>query len=109
MARRSTPPGEIRDRRRPSAPDVLEVLARFEADGAARRDAHFLAGPGITADAALTGLNLEYAKATQLDSLTTLHREPHRLEHGVDRHLGLDLGDIGDARHLIHDVDLDHA
>src|SRR5262245_2487169 len=86
--------------------DVLEVFARLEANRAARWDADFLAGSGVAADAAFAGLHLEHAKPAQLDALAALHGGPHRIEYGVDRHLGFDLGDIGDLRHFVHDVDL---
>src|SRR5581483_665539 len=89
--------------------DVLEVFTRLEPDRAARRDADFLARSRIAPDAALAGLDLEYPEAAQLDALAALHGDPHRVEHRVDRHLGLDLGDVGDARDFVHDVDLDHC
>src|SRR5688572_4758714 len=92
-----------------SASDVLEVLARFEADGAAGGNPHFLAGAWVTADPALPRLHLEHAESAQLDPLAALHGDSHRLEYRIDRHLGLDLGDVGHARHLVDDVDLDHA
>src|SRR5688572_21240979 len=62
------------------AADVLELFARLETDGSAGRNAHFLARPGVAADAALAGLHLEHPEAAQLDSLPTLHRQPHRVE-----------------------------
>src|SRR6185437_12664954 len=89
-----------------SSPDVLEVLAGLEANRAARRDAYFFARPGIAPDSAFARLHLKDAEAAQLDSLTALHGEPHRLEHRIDGHLGLDLGDIRHPRHLVDDVDL---
>src|SRR5215831_3820726 len=85
--------------------DVLEVFARLEADSATRRDAHFLAGARVTADAALTGLHLEYAESAQFDTLAALHGGSHRIENRVDCHLGFDLGDVRDFRNLVDDVD----
>src|SRR5262249_7988620 len=89
--------------------DVLEVFARLEANRATRRDAHFLAGAGVTADAALAGLDLEHAESAQFDTFAALHGGPHRIENRVDGHLGFDLGDVGDFRNLVDDVDLNHA
>src|SRR5213593_3704687 len=89
--------------------DVLEVFARLEADGATRRDAHFLAGAGVTADAALARLHLEDSESAKFDPFAALHGGPHRVEHRVHRNLGLDLGDVRDLRHFVDDVDLDHA
>src|SRR5688572_26524724 len=89
--------------------DILEVLAGLEADGAAGWNADFLAGPGIAADPALPGLDLEYAKSAQLDAVPALHRQPHGVEYGVHRHLCLDLGDVGDLGNLVDDIDLDHG
>src|SRR5690606_14512710 len=98
-------PGRIRQ----AASDVLEILAGLEANGAAGRDTDFFPGPGIPADAALARLHLEDAETAELDSLATLHREPHRVEDSIDCNLGLDLGDVGDPRHLVDDVYLDHG
>src|SRR5262245_21579446 len=90
-------------------PDVLKVLAGLEADRPARWDAHFLAGPRIAADAAFARLHLKDTEAPQFDAFAALHRGPHRVEDSVDRHLGFNLGDVGNLRDLVHDVDLDHA
>src|SRR5687768_17343467 len=76
--------------------DVLEVLARLEPDGTPGRDSHFLARPWVTADATLAWLDLEDAEAPKLDAIAALHRQAHGVEYGIDRHLSLDLGDVGD-------------
>ena len=88
--------------------DVLQVFARLEPDGPTRRDTHFLAGPRVTADSTLARLDLEDAKAPKLDAIAALHRQPHGVEDSVDRHLSLDLGDVGDFRDFVDDVDLNH-
>src|SRR5205809_1255880 len=75
--------------------DVLQIFTGLETDRASRRDAHFLAGAGIAADAALARFHLEDPESAKLDSLATLHGDPHRVEHRVDSHLGFDLGDVG--------------
>src|SRR2546423_11214928 len=88
--------------------DVLQVLAGLEANRAAGRDAHFLAGPRVAADAALARLHLEDSEAAELNPVASLHRHAHRVEHRVDGYLGLDLGNVGDLRNFVDDVDLDH-
>src|SRR5687768_9474154 len=93
----------------PRLPDVLQFLAGLEADGAAGRDANFLARARVAADAALAGLHLKHAKAAQLYAFAALHRVTHGFEHRIDGQLGFDLGDIGHARDFVHDIDLDHA
>src|SRR5690606_30733514 len=89
--------------------DVLEVLARLEADGPAWRNAHLLAGAGVTPDSALPRLHLEDAEAAQFYALAPLHRGPHGIEHGVHGDFRLDLGDVGKPGHFVDDVDLDHV
>src|SRR5262245_9344599 len=101
----------VPDRARASSwlADILEIFTGLEADGAAGRNAHFLAGPWVTPDASLARLHLKYPEAAQLDPFAPLHGQPHRIEHRVDSHLSLHLGDVGDLRNLVDDVDLDHA
>src|SRR5262245_53142348 len=79
-------------------PDILEVLAWLEANRAARRDANVLACPWVTSDAALAGLDLKYPETAELDAIPTLHGETHGVEHGVNRDLSLNLGDVRDLR-----------
>src|SRR5918992_1721833 len=89
--------------------DILEVFAGLEADRPARRNADLFASSWIPSDAALARLDLENPKAAELDSLAPLHGQAHRIEDRVDGHLSLHLGDVGDFRNLVYDVDLDHA
>src|SRR5512135_1301220 len=96
--RRSATPGRegttggLRDSQesgpRDGSADVLQVFARLEPDGPARRNAHFLAGPGVAPDAALAGLDLKDAEPSQLDPVAALHRHAHRVEHRIHRQLG---------------------
>src|SRR3990170_3314133 len=65
--------------------DVLEVFARLEPNRPARRNADFLARPGVPADAPLTRLDLKDAKPAKLDALAPLHGGPHRIEDRVNR------------------------
>src|SRR5262249_16356636 len=92
-----------------SASDILEVFARFEADRTPGWNPHLFTCPRVAADAAFPRLHLEHAEPAQFDAFATLHGNSHCLEDGVDSHLGLDLGDVCNARHLVDDVDLDHA
>ena len=75
-------------------PDILEVLARFEAYRAAGGYANFLASPGVTPDTALAGFHLKDPEAAQLDAIPALHGETHCVEHGVNCDLSLDFGDV---------------
>src|SRR5258706_11062046 len=88
--------------------DVLKILAGLEADRASRRDAHFLTGPRVAADAALPRLHLEHPEAPELNPVAALHRHAHRIEYRVNGYLGLDLGNVCDLRNLVDDVHLDH-
>ena len=44
----------------------------------------------------ITKVKAEVAVDAVFDAIAALHRSPHCVEHGIDRHLGFDLGDIGD-------------
>src|SRR5262245_65547122 len=63
--------------------DVLEFLARLESDRPARRNPDFLAGPRVSTDAALSGLDLEHAEAAKLDALAPHHGGAHGVEDRV--------------------------
>src|SRR6185503_14779743 len=76
-------------------PEVLEVLARLEADRASGRNLHFLARPWVAADPALARLDLEDAEPPELDPLPAHHGVLHRLEDRFHRHFGLHLRDVG--------------
>jgi hypothetical protein len=67
------------------------------------------AGPRVAPDAALARLDLEDPEPAELDSLATLHGQPHCIEDRVDGHFGFHLRDVGDFRYLVDDVHLDHA
>src|SRR4051812_13545423 len=53
--------------------DVLKIFARLESYCPARRYADFFSGPGVSADAAFAGLDLEDAETAELDALAPLH------------------------------------
>src|SRR5262245_19777996 len=89
--------------------DVLEVFSRLETNSPARWDPNFFSGAGIAAIAALARFDLEDAESSELDALTALHRDAHRIEDRFDGYLGLNLGDVGDLRDFVDDVNLDHC
>src|SRR3972149_6148051 len=103
--------GQTRARRAPalSLCDVLEVFTRFEPNRPAWWDPYLLAGSGVAPDAPLAGLDLKDAKTAELDPLSALHRDSHRVEDRVHRDLGFHLGDVGGPGDFVHDVDFDHA
>src|SRR5690348_11807137 len=62
----------------------LQFLAGLEAHCFAGRDADFLAGAGISADAGLAGAHVENTEAPQLNSLAFAERILHGLEDSFD-------------------------
>jgi hypothetical protein len=70
--------------------DELKVFAGLEADGLAGGDAHLGTGARVAADAGLSRLYGEHAKAAQLDAVTVGERGLHGLEDGIDGRLSLD-------------------
>ena len=52
---------------------------------------------------------LRLAATPEIPGSDLAARAAVRSDHCVHRHLGLDLGDVGDPRHLVDDVNLDHA
>ena len=92
----------------PSA-HVAQGLAGLEADGSPGRDLDLLARSRVTADAALSRLDLEDPESSQLDAFAA----PHGLLHGVQECLdgldGLDLRDLGILGDPVDDVGLQNA
>src|SRR3954453_228978 len=64
--------------------EILEVLARLEADRLAGRDRHLDAGLGVAADALLAVADLEDAEAPELDALAVAERALHGFDDDVD-------------------------
>ena len=92
----------------PEDPNAM-ALATAGSDGLP--DVRVVLLKGFDARGVVWFTNYESRKGRELaiHPFAALHGDPHRLEHCVDRYLGLDLGNVGNARHLIDDVDLDHA
>src|SRR5688572_5538381 len=91
---------------------LLEKVAKFfsglESDRIAGRDFNFDAGLGIAANSFLALLHLKDAKPTQLNALAFGQRPTQSFDHRIDGLRGLDAGDIGNLRDLVHDISLDH-
>ena len=88
---------------------VRQVLSRFEAGRAGRRNDDLFAGPGITTDTLLTLLHLEHAEASQFDPFSACQRLLHGIEHLLHRALSLDLRYTGLAGDSIDNIGLDHG
>jgi hypothetical protein len=86
----------------------LQVLAGLEPHGFSGRYVHFRARPWIAADARLTRLYREDAKAPQLNPIVRFQGVFHAIEDGVDGLLGLRLTDACPFDDLIDKVEFDH-
>src|SRR5438876_7988985 len=89
--------------------EVPQLLPRFEADGVARRDLHFLAGFRIAADALLALLDLEGGEAAQLDALPAGQGVAEAFDHRVHRLRRLDARNLRHLGHLVDDIGFNHA
>src|SRR5271169_6285339 len=87
----------------------LQLLAGFEAHRFAGRDADFLAGARIAADASLAGADVEHAKTAELNALAFAKGVLHGFEDGLDGLLRLGPAHTRLAHHRIHDIELDHT
>src|SRR5579871_2827218 len=87
----------------------LQLLARFETHGFARRDSDLGAGTRVAADSGLAGSHVENAEATQLDALTLRQCAFHALENRFDGHLGFGFRNPGLTDHFIDDVEFDQS
>jgi len=88
---------------------ALELFARLEADGFARRDANFFAGAGIAPDAGLAGLDAENAESAEFDALAAAERLLERFEDGFNGLFRFGAADICRGYHGVYNVQLDHA
>jgi hypothetical protein len=86
----------------------LKFLAGFEANGFARGNIGHFAGPGISTDAALSGLDYEYAEAAKLYPLASLQRRFHCFEKRFDCNLSLDFRNASLVGYFVHYVKLYH-
>src|ERR1035438_6896747 len=95
--------------RMPALVNRLQFLARLEADGLARRNRNFGAGPRISSDAGLARAHVEHAETAQFNAVAIGERLLHALEDGFDGELRLGLGDPGAIDDFVDDVELNHG
>src|SRR5213594_1470450 len=86
----------------------LQVFARLKAYRFPRRDVHFGAGAGISADASLPRLHGKHAETAQLDPVVGLQGILHAIEDGVHSLFGFCLADSRPLVNLIHKIVFDH-
>jgi hypothetical protein len=87
----------------------LQFLAGLEAHCLARRDADFLAGARIAADARFTRAHVEHTEAAQLDSFPFAERILHRSKNGFDGLFSLGPAYPGLVYNRIYDIQLNHS
>src|ERR1700739_2223442 len=86
----------------------LQFLAGLEAHRFSRRDAHFLAGARVAADAGLAGAHVEHAEAAQLDAFAFAKRTLHGLEDSFDSLFRLGSADAGLVYYGVYNIKLNH-
>src|SRR5450631_670337 len=89
--------------------ESLQFLAGLEAHGFAGRDADFLAGARVAADAGLARAHVEHAEAAQLDALAFAKRLFHGIEDGFNSLFGLGPAHSGLVYDGVYDVQLNHS
>lgn len=82
----------------------VEIFARFEANGAARRNADFCPGARVAPDTGFSRPHVEHAEAAQLDTISVRQRALQALEDGFDSSLGFYAGQSGTLNYLMYDV-----
>lgn len=87
----------------------LQFLAGLEAHRFARRDADFLAGAGIAANAGLARAHIENSKAPQLNSLTFAKCILHGFKDRFDGLFRLSPAHAGLVYDCINDIQLNHS
>src|SRR5579863_7309774 len=87
----------------------LQFLAGLEAHGFAGRDADFLAGARIAADAGLARAHVEYSEAPQLDTLALAERIFHCSKDGFDGLFSLGSAYACLGYNGIHNIQLNHT
>jgi hypothetical protein len=87
----------------------VQLLAGFEADGFARRDADFGAGAGVAADAGFAGAYAEDAKSAQFDALTGRQSFFQAFEDCIHRSFGFGAGQSCALDYVMNDVLLDQS
>src|ERR1700741_1341439 len=73
---------------------LSQGLARLEVGHQLFRDGDLLAGARVAAHARRAPADRETAEAADLDAVPARERVGHRIEHGLDRELGVTHGDL---------------
>jgi hypothetical protein len=87
----------------------LKFLAGLEAHRFAGRDADFLAGARIAADAGFARAHIEHTEAAQLNSLALAERILHGFKDGFDGLFGLGPAHAGLVYDCINNIQLNHT
>lgn len=82
----------------------VQVLAGFEADGAAGSDADFGSGARVAADAGFAGPDVEDAETAEFDAISFGERSFEAFKDGLDGGLGFYAGQSGTLNYLMYDV-----
>src|SRR4051812_46491347 len=92
-----------------SSVDGLQFFAGLEANGLAGRNADLCASARVTPNASFAWTHVEDAEAAEFNAVAFRERFFHRLEDGLNGHLGFCLGDAGLCHHFVDDIELDHV
>ena len=85
----------------------MKLLAGFEANGLARGDADLSTGPGIAADASLSGLDGEDAETAEFNPIAGYQSLLHAFEDGIDGSFRLGPGKPGPFNDALDEILLD--
>jgi hypothetical protein len=96
-------------KQRVASSESLKFLAGLETHRFAGRDAYFLAGARISADASLARAHVEHTEAAQLNSLAFAERALHGSKDGFDSLLRLGPAHAGLVNNGIYDIQLNHT
>jgi len=87
----------------------VEFLAWLEADGFARRNAHFRAGPWVAADSGLARANAENAETTQFDAVAGGKSLLEAFENGVHGGFRFGAGQPGPLNDVMDNILFDQS
>jgi hypothetical protein len=102
-------PKENEEARSEKILESLQFLAGLEAYGFSGRNADFLAGARIAADAGLARAHVEHTEAPQFDSFAFAESVLHGFKDGLDGLFGLGAAYSGLVYDRVYDVQLDHS
>ena len=87
----------------------LQFLAGFESYSLAGRDADFLAGARISADAGLAGTHIKNAEPPQFNALALRQRSLHALKDCFHSHFSFCLGNSRAIDYFVDDVEFNQS